>query len=132
MRKFVVQLIVFAGVVAFGAELKLPDLEPKAYQIGIAPSHITIPTDDLFRHPEQWKEVAGVIQVFKYYGVQAIGVPWARPLPTKLLAEFAKARISSSLASSETSSCPSTSMTPSRRPSPNSNQSTTRVAQWPT
>lgn len=64
----------------------------KKILIGIAPSHITIPTAPLFEHPEQWKETAAAIGLYKYYGVQAVNVKWATPLPAQKLADFANAR----------------------------------------
>lgn len=67
---------------------ELPRLEAKAYQTGIAPSHITEPPDALFESDSQWTSVASQVDLFKCYGVQLLGVRWATDLDPKAFASF--------------------------------------------
>ncbi|MEA1950128.1 MAG: carbohydrate binding domain-containing protein, partial [Planctomycetota bacterium] len=68
-----------------------PRLEPKAYEVGIAPSHITKSTAPLFeRDADDWDEVRRNIDFYKVYSTQAVPPKWASQLPTNTFAAFVK------------------------------------------
>ncbi len=68
-----------------------PPLEPKSYEIGIAPSHITTPTAPLFeQRVDQWDEVRESIDFYKVYSLQAVPPKWATRLPVNSFAAFVK------------------------------------------
>jgi hypothetical protein len=68
-----------------------PPLAPKPYRIGIAPSHITKPTAPLFgAHADDWEEVRGGIDFYKFYSLQATPPGWASALPVDSFAAFVK------------------------------------------
>ncbi len=68
-----------------------PPLEPKSYEIGIAPSHITTSTAALFdQRADDWDEVRGNIDFFKFYSLQAVPPKWATRLPVNTFTSFVK------------------------------------------
>lgn len=73
-----------------GAEQNLPPLKAKDYEIGIAPSHITISPEPLFQSTSQWSTVASQVNLYKYYGVQLVNTKWAKELDAGALVAFAK------------------------------------------
>lgn len=74
-----------------GTTVSAPPYEPKPYRIGIAPSHITMPTDSLFgNRADEWREVREAIDFYKVYSLQAVPPEWATRLPVNLFAEFVK------------------------------------------
>lgn len=50
-----------------------PPLAPRPYRLAVSPSHVASPLDPLLASPDQWKNVAGNIDFYKYYGVQFLG-----------------------------------------------------------
>lgn len=68
-----------------------PPFKPKPYRVGIAPSHITMPTAPLFEgRVDEWDEVRGSIDFYKVYSLQAVPPKWATPLPVDSFAAFVK------------------------------------------
>jgi len=66
-----------------------PPLAPKAYRVGVAPSHITRPTAPLFgQRADDWSEVRKNIDFYKIYSLQATPPDWATPLPVDSFAAF--------------------------------------------
>ena len=68
-----------------------PPLSPKPYRIGIAPSHITTSPDVLFSRPDEWSEVRGAVDHYKYYSLQVVPPKWATKLSLPGLIDRAKA-----------------------------------------
>ncbi len=67
----------FLAIVIFAACKKVPvspfdypEAVIKNYEIGIAPSHLTVSPDSLFTQPLAWKEVYEAVDFYKYYGQQ--------------------------------------------------------------
>ena len=83
-------LLTLTGVLA--AETNFPPLDARPWRIGLAPSHVTRPTNELFDRPQDWAGVASAIRIFKYYGVQLRPTGWAQPIQPKALADFANQR----------------------------------------
>ncbi|MBN2292631.1 MAG: hypothetical protein JXM70_09410 [Pirellulales bacterium] len=68
-----------------------PRLDPKPYEIGIAPSHITKSTAPLFSsNVKDWDEVRRNIDFYKVYSTQAVPPDWASQLPIESFAAFVK------------------------------------------
>lgn len=84
-------LACIAVPVVHARETHGPTLAPKPYRIGIAPSHITKPTEPLFdQRADDWEEVRKQIDFYKVYSLQATPPDWATPLPVNAFAKFVK------------------------------------------
>ena len=80
------------GVSAEESGEVLPPLAAKAYEIGVAPSHVAAPPASLFDAPDQWRTVASQVSLFKYYGVQFLDTDWATQLEPEKLVAFAASK----------------------------------------
>ena len=65
---------------ALSAERSAPSLEAKPYWIGVTASHIAEPAGPMFLPDAPWKEGRAGVELYKFYGVQAVGVDWATEL----------------------------------------------------
>ncbi len=81
-------LVILVGELVLGEDL--PRLPPKAPSIAIAPSHVVDSADALLAPEAGWQEVQQHTDLYKYYGVQVTGVPWASPLKAAELVRFSK------------------------------------------
>ncbi|MCL5269041.1 MAG: hypothetical protein M1457_00440 [bacterium] len=80
----------FLASAALAADEAMPPLTPKPYTVGIAPSHITIPTDPLFAPGAPWTETQKVIDFYKYYALQTQPPDWCTAIPVKAFVDFMK------------------------------------------
>ncbi|MCX7014968.1 MAG: hypothetical protein NTW86_20850 [Candidatus Sumerlaeota bacterium] len=80
---FLPMALIFFGAAAGGEAAETAALAPKPYEIGVAPSHITISPNPLFESDAAWASVADGVDLYKYYGVQTAGAPWATAIDCK-------------------------------------------------
>lgn len=92
-KKLLVLALGASGAVLMTAQADEPPmrpLAPKAYEIGIAPSHITVPAEPMLTSSAEWPTVADRIDLYKYYGVQLTPAPWATPIDPRQLVAMAQ------------------------------------------